>query len=128
MNLLPYRRKLNDSYLGRMINHSFPGIVVEGISRFTGDLLDDAPFFWKYFWNPNTESVAYEDLERTRRKMAYESHPENHYAETSPLWQDHFHKGRKKKLRLPFSEVLKRWQEQQDRTENAILQRVFPYW
>jgi hypothetical protein len=92
--IAPVRRMLNDSWAGRKINGSIPGILVEGLSRAVTDGMNSAKYMavalgtsvigGKRHWAIPAAYMS--TLACTLADAAKESDPELHYAHTSRLY------------------------------------------
>ncbi|MFQ5621227.1 MAG: hypothetical protein ACE5FT_05260 [Candidatus Nanoarchaeia archaeon] len=88
------RRSINDSYVGQAINHSIPGILVEGASREISDIAKDVKLSAKFkviefvgerdFWT-GIKLAGATFLEALTGNYIL---PENHYSHTSPLFEE----------------------------------------
>ncbi len=77
------RRKINDSYIGQKINHTIPGILVEGASRIVSDLFK----ILKYEAIDNYADDRFEAIRACFDDMANEMDPRKHYSHTSPVYR-----------------------------------------
>jgi len=79
MTLSQLRRKINDSYIGQKINHTIPGILVEGTSRFVRDAFADAACHMP------------DDFDRQDKVIhnyyAWDATPRSHYSHKSPIYR-----------------------------------------